>query len=258
MSEVMNALQAVLSIMLMIGLGMLLTKLKWIDERTSKFLSKLVVKVALPATVLNNMLTKFTKASLAGMAAGLISPYAAMLIGGLLGWYVAKLLKIPRRRKGTFVCMFTLSNAVFVGLPVCNALFGEDSSAYTLLYYIANTTLFWSIGNALISHDGNLRREELAFGMIPSYLFSKDKANARFIPAKNALERLKKLIPIPLLALALSLILLMCEITLPQFVMDSAKYVGNMVTPLSLLFLGYCLMNMIDKRQFRFDFSILQ
>ena len=55
---------------------------------------------------------------------------------------------------GTFASMFTLSNTIFIGLPVNFVLFGEGSLPYVLLNYIANTSFFWTIGAYSIARDG--------------------------------------------------------------------------------------------------------
>ena len=123
-----GAVGVVLTIFILMGVGMLLTHIGWIGDGASSFLSKFVVKVALTATVIQNMFGKFTAESLKSMAAGLVLPFAAIAIVMCLGILIAKRLHMPQNRFGAFVCTFTFSNSVFIGLPVCNALFGEDSA----------------------------------------------------------------------------------------------------------------------------------
>ena len=199
-----GAVGVVLTIFILMGVGILLTHIGWIGDGASSFLSKFVVKVALTATVIQNMFGKFTAESLKSMAAGLVLPFAAIAIVMCLGILIAKRLHMPQNRFGAFVCTFTFSNSVFIGLPVCNALFGEDSATYTLIYYIANTVMFWSAGYALMRRDGGVQKEERSFLSIPAYLLAKDKNDERYVPAKNALFFLSKTVPLPLLAMILS------------------------------------------------------
>lgn len=49
--------------------------------------------------------------------------------------------------------MFTAANTIFMGLPVNMAVFGEKAIPYALLYYICNTTFFFTIGIMLIAKD---------------------------------------------------------------------------------------------------------
>ncbi len=252
MTAVADALGVVLSIFIMIAAGILLTYIGWIKETEAKFLARFVVKAALPATIISNIFGKFTRASLTGMAAGLSVPALALSFALAAGFLTAKLMKIPRNRRGAFTCMFSFSNSVFIGLPVCRALFGEEAVPYTLIYYIANTVLFWTVGYGLMQSDGEAR-VKANFRMLPRYIFAGDKSDPAFDGAKAAAERIKKAVPLPLITLFVSAALVLLSVKLPPFVMSSAKYIGDTVTPLSLIYTGYVLANMIRKKQFRFQ-----
>lgn len=253
MESVLEALQIVLSIFAMIAMGMLLTQLKWVGEKEASFLSRFVIRVALPATIITNMFGKFTAESLVGMVAGLIAPMIGLLLGLTIGYFAAKLLKIERRRFGAFVVLFTFSNSIFIGLPVCRALFGEEAVPYTLIYYIANTSLFWTIGYSMMTRDGGRAKEARSYRTIPAYWLSKQKDDPRFIPTKNALRFLGKTIPVPLVCLIISSICVLLRITLPSFLMSAASYIGGCVTPLSLIYTGYILMRMVHNHNFRWE-----
>ena len=253
MDSVLSAIEVVLSIFVVILLGMLLTKIGWIGQKESSFISKFVIRVALPATIVSNMFGKFTAESLVGMAAGLIVPVISLLLSMGAGALVMRALKIPPRRRGAFVVMFTFSNSVFVGLPVCRALFGEEAVAYTLIYYIANTTLFWTIGYSMLQRDGSQSPEARSYRMLPAYLFARDKADEKWLPARNSLKILQKTIPLPLVFLIISAIGVLLGARLPEFLMSAANSVGNTVTPVSLVYIGCMLMRMIQNRNFRWE-----
>lgn len=250
MSSVISAVDVVLSIFLMISVGMLLTHIGWIGDKESKFISRFVIRVALPATIVSNIFQKFTRESLISIPAGLVIPVVSLLLTMLAAIAFSSALKIPRNRKGAFVVMFTFSNAVFIGLPVCKALFGEEAVAPTLVYYIANTTLFWTIGYSMMRMDGGQEKEKKSFKGIIPYLFSRDRQNPVHQEARNALAFLGKVVPLPLLFLLISVIGVLLNITLPSCVMSAVNYLGGTVTPISLVYTGYVLMSMIKKRNF--------
>lgn len=253
MSSVLSAIEVVLSIFVVILLGMLLTKIGWIGQKEASFISKFVIRVALPATIVSNMFGKFTSESLISMAAGLIVPVLSMLLCLGAGTLVMRALKIPPRRRGAFVIMFTFSNSVFVGLPVCRALFGEEAVAYTLIYYIANTTLFWTIGYSILQRDGSQSPEAHSYQILPAYLFARNKKDEKWLPARNALKLLQKVIPLPLVFLVISAVGVLLNVQLPDFLMSAASSVGNTVTPVSLIYIGCMLMRMIQNRNFRWE-----
>ncbi len=222
---VLDAVYVVLSIFMLIGVGMLITKLGWVDDKGAKLLSGLVVKVGLSGLIVHKLFTSYTRESLIANANGMIAPYVSMLLGLALGYAIAHLRKIPKGRRGVFTCMFAFSNSVFIGVPVALALFGDEVMPYSLLYYIANTTLFWSIGYLLMSRDGG------AGGKID----------------------LRKLVPVPLIAFVISVCGVLLGVKLPQFLLSTANYLGGLVTPLSLIYTGWVIMSMLQTGNVRWE-----
>lgn len=258
MDQVISAVHIVLSIFLMIGLGMLLVGIGWLREEHSELISRLVVKVALPSMIINNIFTRYTRESLLSSVVGIIIPFLSMLVTMFVGRIFARVFNIGMGRVGVFTCMFTFSNAVFIGVPVSQALFGDAVISYTLLYYIANTVLFWTIGYAMMRKDGNAPPVQTDFRAIPAYFKARRAdpgamVDARYAPARAALDKLSKILPIPLIAFLLCVILLLCNVRLPKFVADASGYVGALVTPLSLLYTGMILMRMIKMRRIRWQ-----
>lgn len=212
---VFDALQSVLSIIIIIGIGYLLTWKGWFDEATGKLFTRVVINVSLPALMLSNLMSTFDRKALITAIGGVVIPFASMLISFGISVVVSHMLRIEKGRKGTFQTMFFVSNTIFMGMPVNTALFGDVSTPYVLLYYIANTTLFWTLGIYLIQRDGGKREGSL---------FSMQTVKGIFTP--------------PLMGFLAAVVLIMLEIKLPSFIMDTAKYLGNITTPLSLLFIG--------------------
>lgn len=211
--SILNSIESVLSIIIIIGLGYLLASKKWFDENTSKLFSRIVTNISLPALMVSNLLSSFSREDLFNSGAGLLIPFISILFAFMVGAVLAKFF-IRKGVKGVFVTMFVASNTIFIGLPVNIALFGEHSVPYALMYYFANTTFFWIVGAYLISMDA---------------------------PPKGSQTRpnpLKALISPPLLGFFIALILLIADIRLPSFILNTCKYLGNLTTPLSLLFIG--------------------
>lgn len=212
---IVEALQSVLSIIIIIGIGYILTHRGWFDESTAKLLSKLVVNISLPALMLSNLMSTFDREALIAIIGGVAIPFASMLISYGAAVVLSYILKVKQGRRGTFQTMFLISNTIFMGMPVNLALFGEQSTPYILLYYIANTTLMWTLGVYLIQRDGGKREGSL---------FSMRTVKGIFTP--------------PLMGFLAAVLLIMLGIRLPRFIMDTAKYLGGITTPLSLLFIG--------------------
>lgn len=215
---ILNAIGSIFSIIIMISIGYILTTKKWLDEKVADAFVKLVVNISLPGLMINDILSTFDKSKLSHLASGLAVPFLSIGICYFIAVIISKLIKVPRSRQGLFQSMFFVSNTIFIGLPVNLALFGTPSIPYVFLYYIANTSFFWTIGVYGISKDGN--------------------KNCESIFSKNTLKRI---ISPPLMGFVIGIILILLEIKLPKFIMDSCRYLGNLTTPLSMIFIGITL-----------------
>jgi len=215
----LSAIEGVLSIIFMIALGFFLAKRGWFEGDSSALISRLVVGVALPAYMVANLMGGYDREKLISMLPGLPIPFVVMLLSYGLALALAAILRIRRERRGSFASMFALSNTIFVGLPVNLALFGEESLPYVLLYYIANTSLFWTIGVFGIASDGAA-------------------LSGRSRPKLFSLASLKRIFSPPLTAFLASVLLILLGVHLPKVALDFCKTIGSMTTPLSMLFIG--------------------
>ena len=159
---VVSAISIVAVILCIIALGILLARLGWLGEKESALLAKLTTKVALPLMVVSNMYKYFTHDSLVQNASGIAVSMLSIAGLILLGLPVARLARVPANRRGVFISMFAFSNSVFIGVPVSTALFGEEAVGFALLYYIANTSIFWSVANSMIISDAKGKFDVIA------------------------------------------------------------------------------------------------
>lgn len=211
----LQAIEGVLSIVIMITVGYFLARLGWFNRENSGLLPKLVNYVSLPAYMLWNLMTTFNHEQLVHLLYGVIVPIISMLVCFVIGLAVSKLLNLAPKRQGVFRAAFFSSSAVFVGVPVNLALFGESSIPYVLLYFLANALLFWTFGNYSISISG-------------------DTAPPKII----SLDTIKNVCSPPFMGFVTATALILLGIKLPGFIISTAKYLGGMTTPLSLLFIG--------------------
>jgi malate permease and related proteins len=232
-----EALESVLSIILMIILGFGLAKRGWFEGPSSALVSRLVVTVALPAYMIANLMGGYDRDRLVAMLPGLPIPFLVMIATYAIGSGVAALARVRPGRRGTFASMFALSNTIFIGLPVNLVLFGEASLPYVLLYYIANTSLFWTVGVYGIARDGAIR-------------------GGRVRPTLVSAESLKRILSPPLVAFLAAVALILIGVRLPKVLMDSCKTLGAMTTPLSMLFIGIVIAR-VEWKKLRLEADLL-
>lgn len=229
----LHALEGILSILAMVLVGYALAARGWFNQETTRLLPRLVNYVSLPTYMLWNLTTTFSKDKLSDMVYGLTVPLLSMLASFLFALLAARLLKVPVNRRGTFISSFFASSAIFVGVPVNLALFGESSLPFVLLYFLANALWFWTVGNYCISMDGETAA-----------------------PAIVSLATLRNIFSPPLISFTVALLLVFASVKPPAFLLATAKYLGSMTTPLSLLFIGV-VMHGVNLKKLRLDRDIL-
>ena len=210
----LRSISGILVILGMILVGFVIGEKGWFDDKSRGLLAKLVTQVALPCYMLYTITQRFTAADLLKMLPALRFPALSMVILLGIATGVARIFAVKQDRRGLFISMFFNSNTIFVGLPINQALFGDASIPYVLIYYMCNTTFFWTLGTYLIQRDG--------------------EGEARL----DLKTSLKKVFSPPLMGFLLGLVLVMLQIKLPAFLASDLQYLGNLTTPLSMIFIG--------------------
>ena len=208
MEIVLHALNGVLTIMLMIAVGFYLERRGWFSEESVALISRLVNYVCLPTYMLTNILGQFKHDQLITLSHGLIVPVISMLAGYFISRLLGRLIGVPREHRGIFSICVSFSNTIFIGLPLGIALFGDAGAPYIMIYYMVNTTLFWTIGfHDLASSNG-----------VAMPLFSR--------------KTLKSIMSPPLMGFMLGVVMVLLEWNLPEPVFKSFHYLGSMTTRL--------------------------
>ena len=210
----LRSISGILVILGMILVGFVIGEKGWFDDKSRGLLAKLVTQVALPCYMLYTITQRFTAADLLKMLPALRFPALSMVVLLGIATGVARIFAVRQDRRGLFISMFFNSNTIFVGLPINQALFGDASIPYVLIYYMCNTTFFWTLGTYLIQRDG--------------------EGEAQF----DIRTSLKKVFSPPLMGFLLGLVLVMLQIKLPAFLASDLQYLGNLTTPLSMIFIG--------------------
>ena len=210
----LRSISGILVILGMILVGFVIGEKGWFDDKSRGLIAKLVTQVALPCYMLYTITQRFTAAALLKMLPELRFPALSMVILLGIATAVARIFVVRQDHRGLFISMFFNSNTIFVGLPINQALFGYASIPYVLIYFMCNTTFFWTLGTYLIQRDG--------------------EGEAQF----DLKTSLKKVFSPPLMGFLLGLVMVMLQIKLPAFLASDLQYLGNLTTPLSMIFIG--------------------
>ena len=227
---ILNSIETVLVILLLMSVGFFVSWKGWYLEEHKSLITKLIVNISIPAVTITNFFDSFPREMLFSSGKMLVLPLTTMLISFFLGILLSKILNIDKLRRGSFIAMCTLSNSIFIGLPVSLGLFGEVSIPYVMFYYIVNTIVFWTLCSPKMREDGEGK-------------------------AGSVMETIKKIFTVPLITVLICMFLLLINFEPPSLILSTAKYLGSMSTPLSLIFVGGIIYE-IGLKNIKMDVSI--
>ncbi|WP_049530568.1 AEC family transporter [Streptococcus pseudopneumoniae] len=218
MSLFLTSITSIIPIIAIIVLGYILQVKGWFGDAFGPNLSRLIMNVALPASIFVSVMKYLTLDKLISLSGGLLYTFVAFILGYIVAYIAVMAFKVRPGRRGTMINTFVNANTIFIGLPLNVALFGDQALPYFLIYYITNTISTWTLGVYLMTSDSKS---------------GQSKETSKF--------DWKKLLPAPLVGFLVALLFLILRISIPDFATNTLTYVGNIVTPLSLIYIGIVL-----------------
>ena len=217
METVLNAFSACFVLLLIMAVGYFMGRKGWMGPPEKVFLSKYIMSVAVPCLCIRGVVSNLDRRGLVEAAPMLLSVLLGILVNLLLAAAVLPLLKLPRKQRGVFLAMSFLSNTLFIGLPVCQQLFGDVCVPYVMLYYLVNTTLLQTVGVTLIAASGQGDGHRTTPAGFAKSFFTKP----------------------PVLAVLAAIAMVLLDIPLPATADRFMGYLANSVSPMALIYCGY-------------------
>lgn len=233
---ILNSIYTVLVIFILIGAGLFISHRKWVDRTTVQAFPKIIINFSMPSLLLVSFTKSFTSEELSRSGLLILAPLAATVVCFFLGRVFASVFKVSKSRRGVFTVLFALSNSVFIGFPVIQSLFGDAGMPYATFFYMANTICFWTLGYYSIKKDAQIITGEISKISIG--------------------EIIKKVLNVPLFFVVISVLLVYWKIKLPEVVLKPAEYLGNLTTPLSMIFIG-CILYDIGFKKLKMEKDII-
>lgn len=210
MTEIYPVIEQLLLMAVLILLGLYLNKTGKINQAAERGIAELTIDIAFPALIFTNIVKDFDLDMLRQYLIVPLSGLIITLISALLAYFISSLFtkSTAEKREFTFISIF--SNNIFVGSPICLALFGSQGLILTILYDFGMQLVLWTLGIWL------LRKETKA-----------DFTN----PCKNIFSP-------PIIGLLLGLLVVFSGFKLPQVVVNISTNIGNITVPLAMIFIG--------------------
>ncbi len=207
---VTQVLTKVGAIFFIMAIGALARRRKIITDEALNNLYKIVLTITLPFLFIYVLSTRCSYETFTSLRILLVFSAAIVFIGFLVGKIGASLLKLPEKRRETFVLITSFQNSVFMAIPIAFLLFKEEGVLAITIFSIGFNALYWTFGVWIIGQSGNTR----------------------------PLGQLKNLLNPAFIALILGVILGITSMKLPEFFLDTSKLLGNATIPLAMLTVG--------------------
>ncbi len=214
MEAFLHALASVMIILLLTATGYLCGAKGWIKAEGKAFISRFLLSLAVPCMCIYGLRSNLTREMVADSLRMLAVPFLCNAVSFLLSWALARLLRVSARRRGVFMVMCSLSNAMFIGYTMCVELFGSECVPYVMLYYLANTCFTQTLAMWLIRRSA--AEEKMDW-----------RQTLRFLRSPTVL------------GVFAGFLIVLLDISIPSFLMSYLRYMSNVVSPLALLLTGY-------------------
>lgn len=232
MEAFLHGVASVTIILLLTATGYLCGAKGWLKAEGKAFLSRFLLSFAVPCMCVHGLRNNLTREMLGGSLKLLALALLCNAANFALACGVSRLLRVPKRRKGVFIVMCSLSNAMFIGYAMCTELFGEACVPYVMLFYLANTTYTQTLAMWFIRRSGDAGEADGQSGSL--------RQSLRFLASPTVL------------GLFAGFALVLLDVSLPSLVMTYLRYMSSLVSPLALLLAGYIIYEM-GLRSLRMD-----
>lgn len=209
--------------LILIIFGILAVKFGILDEHSLGSVSKLVMRMALPAYIFINTAEGATRQGLAESLLVIPLAIALYLMLFLLSLLLEKVFQLKGNRGHVFRAIVMFGNVGFMGIPLVVELYPDTALLYISLFTILDQGLFWTYGVSLTKPVSEQKE-------------------------KISLKNLKNLLSPALVAIVGATVLVLLNIHLPKLLTTTLSKLGTASMPLSLLYIGGML-SMTDVRK---------
>jgi predicted permease len=192
---------------LILAAGYAANKFRIMTADSNKLLSKLVVNIAMPCTILSSVLSGHVTATGIDAAFFMLLSFGAFALVFILCVPLPGLLRVPKADAGLYRFMVAFGNVGFMGFPVIQAIFGPGAVFYVTLFNIAFSVLCFSVGIIMVSGKG-------------------EKVSAKLLVNPTMIVSI------------LTVVIFYTKLQIPAIFTDTIDLVGKMTTPSAMLVIG--------------------
>ncbi|MBQ0070300.1 MAG: AEC family transporter, partial [Spirochaetales bacterium] len=202
----------------MIALGFFLEKKGMTNKTVNKGLTDILIDVALPFNMLASSQRLFVRETGQGIICTFIIASLYFPLALLCSKSLAKMLKVPSQKRGSFISSSVIMNTGFLGFPLAESLYGQEGVLCAIPFTLVVN--FFLFGFCIRLFD-----EKAEFS-------------------------LKKVLSPAVIASVITIIVYFTQIKFPKPITDICTSMGALMTPVSMLLIGTSLVGVNIKEIF--------
>lgn len=206
-----------LQLFLIMLVGWVGHKSRVFPEATQSVLTKLVVYITTPCTILYSVLNNDNLPGVGTLVQLILISTGCYVLVALLSFLAVRLLRIPEGSRGTYICMLIFTNCGFIGFPVVQAIYGSSAVFYAAVINIPYYPVLYTLG---------------------VWLLTRDAAVTQGSAQKKVRLDIATLISPCMVASLLAIVFALTGWKLPSVLTDTIASIGNITTPGALLVIG--------------------
>lgn len=224
-----NVFFQILVLYVIMAIGALVYRLKILGEEAVSGITKLMLYVTIPATILNGLNDSGALIHMDVWRMTILSGLSLALVFAL-GFFVLWALRVKREERPFYQYISVFGNIGFIGYPIVLAIIGSKGILLAAIMNIFYNTLLYSLGIYLMSrYNGD--ETKLSFGW-------------------------RDIVTPGLVAALASIALFLLNIRLPAFIADITGTLGGLTTPLAMIVVGASI-NHIDLKKIAGNYRII-
>ena len=243
-----------ISLFLLMLTGYLANRFGVIDKTFESKVSRFIVNISLPATILNAV-TGSDMPHDQEMLPIFIAAVSIFLVAHVVCHFIQKII----RWNPTYELMLNYSNLGFMGIPIISTLYGGEYVLHVSIFMMTFNLSLFSYGVYLLSRDASENRS-ISAAAASGKVLSQSPDSASESDQKTSGFSVKKLLSPGILSAFLAIGIYLLDIRLPQHAVSLFSTVGATTTPLAMIVIGSTLAGVkfstvfTDKELYLFSF----
>ena len=243
-----------ISLFLLMLTGYLANRFGVIDKTFESKVSRFIVNISLPATILNAV-TGSDMPHDQEMLPIFIAAVSIFLVAHVVCHFIQKII----RWNPTYELMLNYSNLGFMGIPIISTLYGGEYVLHVSIFMMTFNLSLFSYGVYLLSRDASENRS-ISAAATSGKVLSQSPDSASESGQKTSGFSVKKLLSPGILSAFLAIGIYLLDIRLPQHAVSLFSTVGATTTPLAMIVIGSTLAGVkfstvfTDKELYLFSF----